>query len=217
MSKLFISATGTEVGKTYATLKLIEAFSRVGIRVGVYKPFETGVKTLPLDAKTLLESCKKYNREFKELNLNDITAYTFSLASAPFCAKGDIEIDLNLVLDRANELQKRCDLLLIEGAGGLMVPIEKNLFMIDLAQKLHSFLLLITPSKLGCINETLLSLEALEKRGLNYDWCVNLYKEANSFFDVTKPFYDAYFKKLWFLDKDLDIFVKEFKESNLIK
>ena len=62
---LFITATGTNIGKTHTTVQLIEAFAAQGFRVGAYKPIETGVESIPLDASLLLKACQKVNENFK--------------------------------------------------------------------------------------------------------------------------------------------------------
>ena len=104
MQSLFITATGTNVGKTYTTVKLIEALASKGLAVGVYKPIETGVTHTALDATILLETCKKVNSKFKDLKPQDITAYTFPLPAAPFCADVEITIDIQKVIDKHEEL-----------------------------------------------------------------------------------------------------------------
>ena len=65
----------------------------MGFSVGVFKPIETGVEDIPVDAKLLLERVQRYNPKFKDFTPFDITAYTFRLPSAPFCASRDIDID----------------------------------------------------------------------------------------------------------------------------
>lgn len=94
VQSLFITATGTNIGKTYATLKLIESLAQKGYSVGVYKPIETGVTGTAPDATILLEACQKVNRDFEDLSVSDITAYTFPLPAAPFCADTDHMIGL---------------------------------------------------------------------------------------------------------------------------
>ncbi|SFV64919.1 Dethiobiotin synthetase [hydrothermal vent metagenome] len=210
MRPIFISATNTDVGKTYTTLKLIKSFAKRGIKVGVCKPIETGVTTLPLDATELINECKKTNPNFKLLTPFDITAYTFSLPSAPFCADREKTIKIETILNKIDDLSKLCDILLIEGAGGLFVPIIHNYNMIDLAKDSNAFTLLVTPSRLGCINDTLLSIEALKQRGLDYDWCVNLHQDIDSFDEVTKPYYDLVVKEWWSVDSGLDNFVDNY-------
>ena len=70
---LFITATNTNVGKTYTTLKLIKQFSKMGYKVGVFKPIETGVKKKPLDGNLLLKEVQKYNPLFKKLSIVSIS------------------------------------------------------------------------------------------------------------------------------------------------
>ena len=213
MKSLFVTATNTNIGKTYTSIKLIELFAKQGISVGVCKPIETGVIDEPLDAKLLLESVQKYNPKFQDLKPIDITAYTFSLPASPFCADTTKSIKIETIKAKIEELQKRCDLLIIEGAGGLFVPITANYNMIDLASELNTMTLLVTPSKLGCINDTLLSIEALKNRKIEFDWTVNLFEDKEEFQQVTQPYYDEVFPRWWSLEQGIDNFVKNFNNS----
>jgi len=205
MKTIFVTATNTNVGKSYTTIKLIESFSKQGISVGVCKPIETGVTSEPLDAKLLLECVQQYNINFLTLSPKDITAYTFELPSAPFCADSQKIIEIQTIKDKIVELQQLCNLLIIEGAGGLMVPITKNYRMIDLIEDLNCRTLLVTPSKLGCINDTELSIEALKNRDISFDWCVNIFEDKERFKEVTQPYYDAVYPKWWSLDNEKNI------------
>ncbi len=207
VQSLFITATGTNVGKTHTTLQLIEAFASKGLAVGVFKPIETGVTDTAHDASILLESCQKVNEKFKNLTPTDITAYTFPLPAAPFCADIDEVIDLQKIIDKHEELSKLCDILLVEGAGGLMVPITKEYMMINLIKELNIKTLLVTPSKLGCINDTVLSILALKTFDIDFDWCVNLYEDREDFSEVTKPYYDAVFPEWWSVESGLDEYI----------
>ncbi|HHD78128.1 MAG TPA: dethiobiotin synthase [Epsilonproteobacteria bacterium] len=208
MQSLFITATGTNVGKTHTTLKLIEALSSKGHKVGVYKPIETGVTHTAPDATILLKACQKVNDNFKKLIPLDITAYTFSLPAAPFCADTEHTIQIEKIIEKYHTLSKLCDILLVEGAGGLLVPITKEYTMLDLIQELNIKTLLVTPSRLGCINDTLLSIEALKTRDIDFDWCVNLYEDKEGFVEVTQPYYDAVFDRWWSCDKGLKSFTQ---------
>ena len=207
---LFITATGTNIGKTYTTVQLIEAFAAQGLRVGVYKPIETGVDPEPLDATLLLKACQKVNDNFKSLTPKDITAYTFPLPAAPFCADTEETIDLRRVMEKYHELSELCDILLVEGAGGLMVPVTKEYMMINLAKDLNAKVLLVTPSRLGCINDTLLSMQALRTYDLEFDWCVNIHEDKESFAEVTQPFYDAVFPDWWSVEEGLQRFISTY-------
>ena len=176
--------------------------------MGVYKPIETGVEDIPSDAKLLLECCQKHNPDISHLTPTNITAYTFELPAAPFSADTERTIEVSKIVSKFEELSKLCDLLLIEGAGGLMVPITKSLYMIDLIEIFEADTLLVTPSRLGCINETLLSMQALESRDISFDWCVNLYEDREAFDSTTKPFYDTMFSSWWSVENGLDIYTR---------
>ncbi len=213
MQPLFITATNTNVGKTYTTLRLIDALSKRGYRVGVFKPIETGVIDEPQDAQKLLESVSKHNPYFARLSPKDITAYTFRLPAAPFCAGEGIK--LGVIFAKFQELSRECDMLLIEGAGGLMVPIFKEYFMIDLIKDLSVKTLLVASSKLGTINDTMLSLEALKSRSIDFEWVVNLHEDKEHFTSVTQPFFDAYFGDFLRLPEDIDRLVERLIRENI--
>ena len=213
MKLLFVTATNTDIGKTFTTLQLIEHFNKHNITVGVCKPIETGVEKTPLDATKLLESVQQYNKNFETLEPKDITAYTFSLPAAPFCADKNGLIRVEKIKEKIEELSKLCEVLIIEGAGGLMVPITGNYMMIDLAKELNAQTLLVTSSKLGSINDTMLSIQALESRGIEFDWCVNLFQDRDKFAQVTQPFYDHYFPNWWISEEKLEDFVKNFIQN----
>lgn len=210
MQSLFITATGTNIGKTHTTVQLIEAFAAKGLSVGAFKPIETGVSTFPHDASLLLKVCQKVNKNFKDLNPEDITAYTFPLPAAPFCADINQEIIIEKIIKKYHELSQLCDILLVEGAGGLMVPVTKDFMMIDLAKKLKAKVLLVTPSRLGCINDTLLSMEALRSRDMAFEWCVNLFEDRESFSEVTQPFYDEVFPDWWSVETGIKRFISTY-------
>ena len=213
MKPLFITATNTDVGKTHITKQLIVDITNLGFKVGAYKPIETGVQNEPNDANDLLSIVKSVNSNFQEFTPKDITAYTFELPAAPFCADIKKEISIQKIMDKYNELSKLCDVLLVEGAGGLMVPITEDFNMLDLAQKLDANVLLVTPSKLGCINDTILSLNQLKQTNLNFDWCVNLHQDKYTFTEVTKPFYDAKFKKWWLFEDGITKFLNSISKT----
>ncbi len=204
MKLLFVTATNTNIGKTYATLRMIHHFSQQNISVGVCKPIETGVEEEPLDASVLLHAVQKFNPNFQNLSPKEITAYTFPLPAAPFCADKDQTISIEKIKEKIESLSKRCDLLIVEGAGGVMVPITAEYMMIDLIEELGAKTILVTPSRLGCINDTLLSIEMLKSRGVDFEWMVNLFEDKELFAEVTQPFYDEVFPA-W---KDLDQGIK---------
>ena len=201
---IFITATNTDVGKTYACEKFLKYFAKTGLKVGYFKPCETGVIDFPLDGMKMLNLVKELNPSF-EAEIFDVVPYQFKLPAAPYVAKENTIIDINYLKEKKIFLQNMCDVLIIEGAGGLMVPIEKDIFIIDLIKEFDSEAILITPSKLGCINDTLLSINALKSKNIDFEFYINLYQDADSFEKVSKPFLLDYFKKLNFLE-DLEKF-----------
>ena len=205
---LFITATNTNVGKTYTTLQLIDILGKKGLRPGVFKPIETGVTHQAPDATALLEACQRFNPDFASLSTDDITTYTFSLPAAPFCADTKKIIDPATIIEHYHTLREKCDLLLVEGAGGLMVPITQTYLMAHLIKELDTPALLVTPSRLGCINETLLSITALHQFDIDFEWCVNLYEDKAQFATVTQPYYDAVFPHWWQLETGLEAYIQ---------
>lgn len=195
---LFITATNTDVGKTYASEKFLRYFAKQGLRVGYFKPCETGVIDLPLDGNKMLKITKELNPDFTA-HINDVVPYQFKLPAAPYVSKGNTYIDIEILKEKKEYLSTLCDVLIIEGAGGLMVPLEKNLFIIDLIKEFQTQAILITPSKLGSINDTLLSIEALKNRNIDYEFYINLYEDKDSFEEVSLPFLEEYFDKLNYL------------------
>ena len=191
--RIFVTATNTGVGKTHTTLQLLDIASKAGLRPGVIKPIETGVLGSPVDGSKLFAKCQELNPSLNTLSLNDIVPYQFGLPAAPYVAKGDTTIDIEKIQKKIAKIEELCDILFIEGAGGLMVPIEKDLFMIDLIQALDAKALLVAPSRLGCINDTLLSLQALEHKNIPHHWYLNLHEDKEHFFEISYPFFKDYF------------------------
>jgi len=198
----FITATNTDIGKSHAAEIFLKKFAKQGKKVGYFKPIETGVLRRPLDGTKLLNITKKLNPSFPFV-INDVVKYQFKLAASPFVANKHIKININSILLQAKKILTTCDVLIVEGAGGIMVPIHHNYFMIDLIKdfqrKLNSKTILIVPSELGSINDTLLSQNILNQNRITYDWYINLYKNKKEFDKVTLPFYNKFFKKVQYL------------------
>ena len=187
--RIFITATNTNVGKTYAMTQLLKEFASRGLRVGVFKPIETGVESEPLDGKKLFDLAKTLNPELEHIDLDTVVPYQFKLPAAPIVAKGKKNINVNFLEHKLQEIEKYCDIVLIEGAGGLMVPVEEHIYMVDFIEIFQASVLLVSPSRLGSINDTLLSRYLLDKKNIPYTWAINLYEDADTFDEVTAPYY----------------------------
>jgi dethiobiotin synthetase len=200
---IFITATNTDVGKTYTTCKLIEELGKRGVHVGVFKPIETGVIDVPLDGTLLLKAAKKTNPNLKNFICRDIVPIQYALPAAPYVSKGSEKIDLKTIHAAFLKIAKVSDIILIEGAGGLMVPIEEHLYMYGLIQEFDAVTLLVTHANLGCINDTLLNINLLESLHIEYQWCINFRDNKENFDKTTLPFYKNKFDKVLSVQDDI--------------
>jgi dethiobiotin synthetase len=160
----FVTGTDTGVGKTVVACGLVRALRAEGADVGVMKPVETGVgEAGPLDAAALREAagCRD--------PLSDVCPQRFALAAAPDVAASaeGLRVDLDAVRQAWGRLSARHDLMVVEGAGGLLVPLDAGTRMADLAAELGLPLLVVARGSLGTVNHTLLTLEAAASRHLH--------------------------------------------------
>ncbi|DAB35638.1 MAG TPA: dethiobiotin synthase [Sulfurospirillum cavolei] len=203
---LFISATNTDIGKTYTTLRLLETLSEQGLKVGVMKPIETGVAPVPLDGTLLFETAKAHNKALESLTINDIVPYRFELPAAPYVAKGRKKIDPDVLRHAYEKIEALSDIVLIEGAGGLLVPIEEDFYMYDLIRLFNARTLLVAHDRLGCINDLLLNLHLLDSLGVdNYEWCVNskCAEDRAAFEKISLPFLKKLFGRVLSVQDDM--------------
>ncbi len=158
MSKVvFVTGTDTGVGKTVLTALLLHHFRSQGVNALAMKPFCSGGR----DDAELLHSLQS-----DEVTLDEVNPFYFSAPLAPWVAvkweKSREQVPLKAVLKKIADLKKRCDVLLIEGSGGLLVPLGTNYSVLDLIEALNCQVLLVGKNQLGTINHTLLSLKALQ-------------------------------------------------------
>ncbi len=197
--RIFITATNTDIGKTYTTLQLLDTYTKMGYRVGVYKPIETGVNGLPADGSLLLKHAVALNPALKSLKLSDVVSLALPLPAAPYIANKAARIDLKIFDKALEKIEKFCDIVIIEGAGGLMVPLDDELMMHDLATHFKATALLVTHCRLGCINDTLLSLEMLKQLKIPYLWTFNCRQNDESFKQTSLPYFKDNFESLYFI------------------
>ncbi|HEX5710215.1 MAG TPA: dethiobiotin synthase [Sulfuricurvum sp.] len=203
MSKrIFITATNTDIGKTYTTVQLLDAYAQMGYRVGVYKPIETGVNGLPADGSLLLKHAQTLNPALKVLKVGDIVSLALPLPAAPYVANKGKKLDLTHFDKALEKIEQLCDIVIIEGAGGIMVPLDEKLMMIDLAHHFNAAILLVTHCRLGCINDTLLSLAMLRQLNLPHLWTFNCRPDDAGFFQTSLPYFKNHFEQLHFLGKN---------------
>jgi dethiobiotin synthetase len=160
MKALFVTATDTGVGKTEVTCALARAFSRRGQRVAVMKPVETGGGD---DAEKLIAATGR------ALELSHVRPYAFPLPASPEAAAhaaGAPYVDIGNIRRAFDSLARDADLVLVEGAGGLLLPLGGGRSMADLARALALPILIVARPALGTITHTLLTVEAARARGL---------------------------------------------------
>jgi dethiobiotin synthetase len=164
----FITGTDTGVGKTLVCIGLVNLFKERGMHVGVMKPVESGCrrdngKLIPEDAILLKKAAESQD------DLDIINPYALEAPLAPALAAEMEGVEIRLeVIQRAFEiLISHHDIVIVEGAGGFLVPIFGDFFMADLAKELNLPLLLVTEAKLGIINHTLLTLANARERGIS--------------------------------------------------
>jgi dethiobiotin synthetase len=165
LTAVFISGTDTDCGKTAVGVALATAArnSRPGFRVRVLKPIETGcVDDVAEDARKLAAAAAD------DRPADAICPYRLKLPAAPSVAAEveDEKLELEVIQRAYREAEKDADLLIVEGAGGLRVPILPGLDMVGLIRALDLPLLLVARAKLGTINHTLLSLEVARHEGI---------------------------------------------------
>ncbi|WP_294961688.1 dethiobiotin synthase [Sulfurimonas sp.] len=203
--RIFITATNTDIGKTYTTKLLLREFASRGLRVGVIKPIETGVvDDFAPDGSELLECVKELNSQFKNLSVKDIVPITYELPAAPFISSNNTKLDLDVLDAAVEKLEKICDVLLIEGAGGLLVPIDEDMMMIDLIKYFKAQTLLVTHCSLGCINDTLLSKRLLENENIKHVVAFNCRDNDDSFSSVSEPYFLKTGFEVMKVDRNID-------------
>lgn len=156
---IFVTGTDTEIGKTAITAGLAAVLKRRGINAGVMKPISAGSRA---DAK-LLRRAARSNQPLDTIN----PIYLRDPLSPNIAVRREGKIlDLAPVFDAFNHLSKIHDCLLVEGVGGLLVPITDDVLVADFAARLDLPLLIVARAALGTINHTLLTIEAARSRGL---------------------------------------------------
>ena len=163
---LFITGTDTGVGKTYVGAIVARALSAAGMRVGVYKPVASGCRRerdslVSGDATVLWEAAGRPGE------LDAVCPQRFAAPLAPHLAARaeGRAVDAERLAGGLAWWSNRCDVVLVEGAGGLMSPLTDDLYNADLAGQFGYPLLVVAPNRLGVINQTLQTLIAAAALG----------------------------------------------------
>lgn len=163
---LFVTGIDTDAGKSYATAWLAIQLAAAGKRVITQKFIQTGNvgRSEDIELHRRLTGTGPLPEDNEQLTAPIIFSYP---ASAQLAAQVDgRQIDLAIVDNARHELMQRYDVVLVEGAGGLMVPITDTEFTIDYIASRNLPAVLVTNARLGSINHTILSLEAMQRRNI---------------------------------------------------
>ncbi len=162
---IFITGTDTEVGKTVVAAGLAMVLKERGIKVGVMKPVATGCRGVE---KRLVSADAVYLMEAAENEFPALTSpsrFRNPLAPNVAAVLEKKEVDFKQISRAYRELQKHYDFLIVEGIGGLLVPIAKDYFVTNLIREFQLPVLIVARGGLGTINHTLLTVDAAVIRG----------------------------------------------------
>ena len=157
MKSLFVTATDTDIGKTYVCAGIAHSLKKLGIDVGIMKPFACGVKQ-----KTGFSS-KDLSILSNAINISDpeefVNPFFFPIPASPYTAAKNlgVKIDIKHVMKCFRKLNKIHDVILVEGIGGIMTPILKDYAIIDLIKDLEANTIIVTSSRIGTVNHTVLT------------------------------------------------------------
>lgn len=228
---LFITGTDTGVGKTVSAAAIARAMVSMGIDVGIMKPVETGCRKrngrLILSDALYLKTAARVSDP-----LEMITPYPFQAPLAPRAASllEKTEIDLDTILIAYDQLRRRHSFLIVEGVGGLMVPLTAQADVSDLIRLFELPVLLVARSGLGTLNHTLLTLRYGACLGIRFIGILfNQTTPSSSLADKTNPATLAertdvpllgtlpYFEKSGNREKDIDQSVKLLVKNKLLR
>jgi dethiobiotin synthetase len=181
---IFVTGTDTEVGKTYFSCLILRHLRSKGIDVGAMKPVETGCEAVdeasgeesspeavppggahlaPADAAALIEAAGGGD----DLSLVAPCRYETPVAPMVAAEKEGRGVDLDEIMRCYRQLSSDHSFMLVEGAGGLLVPVRPDYLMVDLAFDMNLPVVVVAVSRLGVINHTLMTIEGIRNRGLD--------------------------------------------------
>ena len=178
MRNFFITGTDTDVGKTFVTCALIEAFATRGFRAMPMKPIAAG--TMNMNG-VVINADVAALREVSgtQASLADINPYCFAEPIAPHLAAQheSVTVEMRIIQAAFERLKADADTVLVEGAGGFLVPLSMRQSMADIPTALGLDVILVVDMRLGVLNHTLLTVEAIHSRGLTFaGWVANTAK-----------------------------------------
>lgn len=162
--RIFITGTDTGVGKTVVTAALSSCLIKKGLKVNVLKPFQTGTEDSSVNDIDFI-----YSVIGKTFDIDKVCPYRLKKPLSPFYASKleDVNYKIPDITKTIENSMAEKSINLVEGAGGLKVPITGNYFMSDLAKDLGSVVIIVARPGLGTVNHTLLTIENARSCGLD--------------------------------------------------
>jgi len=163
----FITGTDTGIGKTFITGLIGRAFQNQGKKVYTQKWVQSGLDGSPTDLTQHLKALHIDERSVTPF-LKAMCPYELSLPASPHLSAEEegVLINPHKISSAYSALLKQCDVLLVEGSGGFHVPFTYDALLSDIVDQLRIPVIMVVGNKLGCINHTLLTLEAIQARKL---------------------------------------------------
>lgn len=160
---VFVTGTDTGVGKTLVTSALVMSLTQRGIDVGVMKPIETGISR---STKAQSDGARLRSAAGSQDPMTDVSPYVFRLPVAPrFAAQTEgTTVRVMTIMRAFRTLRRKHAVMIVEGVGGIYVPINQSLNMLDLICRMKLSAIVVGRSGLGGINHALLTLHALRRR-----------------------------------------------------
>ncbi|MFQ5782574.1 MAG: dethiobiotin synthase [Nitrosopumilus sp.] len=163
MKSLFITGTDTNVGKTYITAGLAVSFRKMGINVGVMKPFAAGTaqkKGYKSEDVEILSNAAQVNDPE-----NLINPQFFPIPASPYTAWKQLKIKpkVSTVLTNFRKLTKIHEMILVEGMGGISTPILKDYYVTNLIKDMKIPTVIVTSSRVGTVNHTIMTCMMCKK------------------------------------------------------
>ena len=173
---IFVTATGTDIGKTYVSALIVKNMRENGFNCGYYKPVLSGYTKEQNDCKYVIEVAGLKEQD------TDCLTYCFDEAVSPHLAaeRSGIRISKEKILDDFKTKKQKYDYLLIEGAGGITCPLdlENNYLLNNLIKDMETEIIVIADGGLGTINSVLLTCEYAKNNGINVNGIIlNNYKD----------------------------------------
>ncbi|MDD5180261.1 MAG: dethiobiotin synthase [Gallionellaceae bacterium] len=169
----FVTGTDTGVGKTLISCALLHAFAAQGLRVAGMKPVAAGC-----DEDEHNEDANKLRAASNIMaSYGQVNPCCFPYPVAPHIAarNAGARIDLSRILTSYHELASQADVVVVEGVGGFMVPLNERQDSADLVRQMELPVILVVGMRLGCINHALLTAEAIAARGVKFaGWVANV-------------------------------------------